>query len=348
MNRSALFASLTALGLVVAYAGGCATGSAPLTALPDGGPGTKDGGVTTDAKTDTKLPGLPDSSTPTADTALPTDPPTPSSAPTYDPGPKTKPAGAGTSYDDTVGQPCSSDTTCDVTGLGDTRCAMGAFGGDSLYPNPVCIGVSCDPGDGTSVMSCDGINGVCLATSSGGICLPACDFDGTSGYKPYGCTGKDACNAYGWGNDSTTGKLIGVGYCYGGCFSDADCPSGERCQREEGVCKKTLDTYTKPIGTACNKGDTDCFCLYATSTSNGYCSAFCKMDESGWCPSGYTCDAMLPKTDTSGATLFTKAPATMAGYCLKNCTTDADCTALNGFCKEMAGTGRKTCQVGTP
>lgn len=345
MNRPALFASLTALGLSLAHAGGCAAGSAPLTPYPDGGTPGKDGGVKTDGSLDTKVPGS--DSTPVEDTNLPDVEPTPSSAPTYDPGTKTKPAGAGTSYDDTVGQPCSSNGTCDVTLSGTTICAKGAFGGDSLYPTPVCVGASCDAGDGTSVMYCDGINGVCLATSSGGICLPACDFDGSSGYKPYGCPGKNACNAYGWGTDTTTGKFIGIGYCFGGCWGDTDCPSGEVCQREEGLCTKTRKAFTKPIGSACSKGETDCNCLYATSTSAGYCSLFCKMDEKGWCPSGYTCDAMLPKTDSTGATLFTKAPATMAGYCLKNCTTDAECTSLGGYCEEMAGTGRKTCQVGS-
>ena len=36
----------------------------------------------------------------------------------------------------------------------------------------------------------------------------------------------------------------------------------------------------------------------------------------------------------------------IAGYCLKNCTTDTDCAGLNSYCAEMAGTAQKTCQVG--
>ncbi len=348
MNRLGVFTSACALGWFLAYAGGCAAGTAPYAApIADAAVDSK---VTTrpdSGGVDSKLPITPDAMT-EEDTSLPTERPTPSTAPTYDPGAKTKPTGAGTTYDDTVGKPCSSDTSCDILGAGSSICAKGAFSGDSLYPTPVCVGPSCDAGDGTTIKYCDGINGVCLSTSSGGICLPGCDFDATSGYKPYGCAGRNVCNVYGWGTDSTSGKVIGVGYCFGGCFDDTDCPSGEKCQREDGLCKATLDAWTRPIGSACSKGDTDCNCLYANSTSKGYCTAFCRMGETGWCPGGYTCDAMLPKTDDTGAVLFTKAPATIAGNCLKNCTTDADCTAINGYCKEMAGTGKKTCQIGTP
>jgi hypothetical protein len=297
-------------------------------------------------KTDTKVPGT---DTGEESPTLPTTRPTPSSAPTYDPGAKTKPTGAGSTYDDTVGRACTSDTTCDVTGAGTTICAKGAFTGmNSLYPTPVCVGISCDIPDPTKIYQCDGINGVCLSAGSSNICLPVCDFDGGSGYKPSGCLGNNVCNAYGWGQDTTLGKFIGIGYCFGGCFDDTDCPSGEKCQREDGLCKTTVDTYTKGLGQSCSKGDTDCNCLYNNTTTSGYCSAFCKMGESGWCPSGWTCDAFLPKTDTAtGGTAFTKAPATLAGYCTKNCTTDADCTKYNGYCEENAGTGRKTCQPGT-
>lgn len=38
--------------------------------------------------------------------------------------------------------------------------------------------------------------------------------------------------------------------------------------------------------------------------------------------------------------------AGLAGYCLKNCATDADCVGLNAYCSENAGTGQKTCQIG--
>jgi hypothetical protein len=272
----------------------------------------------------------------------------------------TSPIDTGTPIDSgttgTTGTACSSDATCDPLGTGDFICSKGAFGattgGNDLYPTNVCIGISCDPGDGTSIMGCDSDAGVCLASGTSGICLGACSFDDST-TAPTGCVGKDACNVYGWGADST-GKTIGVGYCFGGCKADADCGSGQACQKEEGLCvaSATKVTYTKSVGTACTDADSTstpakCNCLYATASKKGYCSQFCTMGSSGDCPTGYSCDAQLPKTKVlSTDTVFTAAPTGMAGYCLKNCTTDADCTAINGYCDQTAGVASKTCQIG--
>jgi hypothetical protein len=256
------------------------------------------------------------------------------------------PTGLDTSFDGagpgdhTTGLGCVDDTTCDVTGAGVNRCSNGTFSIGTLYPTPVCIGVSCDPGDGTSIMGCDDDLGVCLATSTSGICLPACAF-GNSGAAPTGCIGKDVCNVLGWGKDAT-GTLQGVGYCFGGCVVDADCTKGDQCQRESGLCVKTKIVYTKTLGTACTdldaKAPAKCECLYLTSTNKGYCSTFCKVgDTATACPATYTCSPALPTTDPAdGSALFSVDPGGMAGNCLKNCTVDADCTALNSICKTTA------------
>ncbi|MBI2392126.1 MAG: hypothetical protein HYV09_21220 [Deltaproteobacteria bacterium] len=349
------FLRLLLLPAVSSFVLACATGTPDPYMYGDGGPtdGAKtEGGGLPDIGGGGKDTGGGDKDTGTVeDTDVSDVEPTPVDAPTYS-GESVfgaKPPGAGTSYDDTVGTSCTDDTTCDVTGLGTTLCAATAFTAGALYSPPVCIGVECTITDPTKIYGCDGINGVCLASGTSNICLPACSFDGSSGDKPSGCIGKNVCNAYGWGNSATTGKLIGVGYCFGGCWGDADCPTGQRCQREEGLCRKSVYVYTKALGAACTKADADanaCNCLYTTATGKGYCSRQCKFGEIGWCPSGYTCDPALPKDDGAGKTLFTKVPAGIAGYCLKNCTTDLDC--VNGYCKENAGTGKKTCQVGTP
>jgi len=76
----------------------------------------------------------------------------------------------------------------------------------------------------------------------------------------------------------------------------------------------------------------------SAKSGEGYCSRVCRMGESS-CPTGYTCDAGLPKT-------MLTAPLGLQGNCLRDCTTDADCTTLASYCEEMGGTGRKTCQPG--
>ena len=189
---------------------------------------------------------------------------------------------------------------------------------------------------------------MCLSTSSGGICLPVCEF-GDSAAAPTGCIGKNKCNVYGWGKDDA-GKLVAVGYCFGGCMADADCPTGNKCQKEDGLCVKAPATYTKTPGTACTDADAKapakCNCLYTTADKAGYCANTCYFGEST-CGTGFTCDTGLPKNKLfADDTVFTAAPKGLAGYCLKNCASDADCTGLNAYCGETAGTGQKTCQIG--
>jgi hypothetical protein len=248
-----------------------------------------------------------------------------------------------------------SDVDCDVLGKKINQCSRGLFGksgGNDLYPDNVCVGSTCNPGDGSTIEGCDGDTGICLATASGGICLGACNFDDST-RVPSGCVGKDLCNVYGWGKTSDM-TVVGVGFCFGGCFQDADCGTGQECQREDGLCVKTGSkvAYSKALGTACTKADSTsspakCNCNYAPSTGNGYCSQVCRMGMSGDCPSGFLCDAQLPKTPIlDGDTVFTSAPAGIAGFCLKTCSSDADCAPLGAYCEENAGVGGKTCQVG--
>lgn len=253
-------------------------------------------------------------------------------------------SGPSTTENATTGITCTSDVSCDRLSLGTSFCSSTGFTAGSLYPTPVCFGVDCDPGDGTKIVGCDADRGVCLKTTSSGICLPSCAF-GDSTAAPTGCVGKNRCNVYGW--DSSAGTTIGVGYCFGGCKADIDCPTGNVCQVEEGLCVKTRTTFTKTPGTACTSADSNsCNCLYATATGTGYCANACYVGETT-CPSGFTCDAGLPKTKLrSTDTEFSVQAPGLAGYCLKNCATDADCAGLNAYCSEDAGTGQKTCHVG--
>lgn len=209
-----------------------------------------------------------------------------------------------------------------------------------LYPTPVCVGVDlpeCAANDGTTVVSCNGTQGVCLDTGTNELCLPACSF-GTDGAAPTGCTGRDVCNVFGWGRD-TSGTLAGVGYCFGGCRSDGDCPKGSACQIEDGLCMNAKTAYTKPLGAACTKtadagASPTCNCLYGATSGTGYCSSFCVVGNTA-CGAGFVCSPQLPTSDATGA-LFGKDPRGIAGNCLKTCSTNADCSGMNATCKTTA------------
>lgn len=236
----------------------------------------------------------------------------------------------------TVGKPCTDDSTCDVTGAGITACSNGLFTDGTLDPTPVCLGTDCDPGDGTTIETCDGGRGVCLDDGSGGgQCFPSCTFATSDGAAPKGCEGKNVCNVLGWGKDAS-GTLAGVGYCFGGCLADGDCTGGDKCQKETGLCVKTPDTYTKAQGDPCTDSDTTCSCLYLTTL--GYCSNFCLVGSSATsCPTGFVCSPDLPTTDsTDGSALFSKDPTGIAGTCLKTCAADADCATMNSTCQTTA------------
>lgn len=263
----------------------------------------------------------------------------------------TPPADTATPADETTGKLCTTDDDCDVTFEGVTICSKGKFGssgGNDLYPSNVCIGIECDPGDGTSIMGCDNDHGVCLSTGSGGICLPVCQFD-DSGAAPVGCEGSNGCNVYGWGKDDS-GKQIGIGYCFGGCDETTHkCGTGQTCQTEDGLCQKTVTAYSLKLGDACTKADATatppkCNCFYATSTGQGMCTTSCRIGGDA-CATGYTCDANLPLKNSDDTPAFSKTPTGMMGQCLKTCTADSDCTAFGFKCVQHAGIATKTCSI---
>jgi hypothetical protein len=241
--------------------------------------------------------------------------------------------------DNTVGTACTADSTCDVTGQKITMCSSDAFTAGTLMPSPVCIGVTCDPGDGTQIMGCDNDHGVCLKTAKGGLCLPACSF-ANDGKAPQGCNGKDACNVMGFGQDQT-GAIGGIGFCLGGCAADADCTAGNKCDTISGLCLKTVTAPTKKTGDACVAQDTGCNCYAGNTTQKGYCTQFCRVGGTT-CGTGFVCSAQLPKTSGDGGALFSQQPTDIAGSCLKTCTTDADCTALSAKC-DLTDVGGGVC-----
>lgn len=257
---------------------------------------------------------------------------------------------AGPLTDRTTGLTCVSDRDCDKTDAGINVCSEGAFSGGASNPTSVCIGKSCDVGDGTTIMGCDGDLGVCLSAGSGSICLPACTFDDSTA-APRGCVGKNVCNVYGFGRDDMM-RTVGTGYCFGGCKVDADCPGTNKCQKEDGRCVTVPVVYVKSPGAACTVADSmspaKCNCGYSNPEGRGYCITTCRFGEAGACGTGFSCDPGLPKTKVVAEDIvFTAVPTGLAGACLKNCATDADCVGLNAHCDENAGmAGQKTCIIG--
>ena len=206
---------------------------------------------------------------------------------------------------------------------------------DPLFPDAVCVDPSpCDLGDGTSVLFCDGADptdptlpGICLpsgtaTTGIAGLCLPKCTIP-SDGTAPVGCHGKDVCNAFAFGTDAS-GKVSGFGYCFGGCVADGDCPTGSKCQKDQGLCVATLMTATKSLGATCSANDTSgttygCNCLTNPKTQLGYCSQFCIVGQPSNCGAGFVCDAQLPTMLTGGTAGFTTQNAGLGGTCLQAC-----------------------------
>jgi hypothetical protein len=241
-----------------------------------------------------------------------------------------------------TGTPCAQSSQCGATRFCSTALS------DPIFPTPVCLSaVTCDPGTG-GVQFCDGASptdgaspGVCVPTGTPGegVCLPICTVIGDGSPVPApasgGCAGKDACNVLASGSLPAAGPFA-IGFCFGGCLVDGDCPSGSKCQTDDGTCVKTPVVRTKKLGAACTASDTlapgACNCIYNAAAMAGICSQFCTVGTPaggpGGCPAGYACDSDLPsQIDLGDAGLFpgfaTQNPG-LAGSCLPTCSPAGD------------------------
>ncbi|MDP9148685.1 MAG: hypothetical protein M3O36_01885 [Myxococcota bacterium] len=267
-------------------------------------------------------------------------------------------------FDGTVGLPCQTNADCRPAGGPKINvCSLGAFTGGPLFPTPVCILQSCDPGTDGFLHYCDGPDvpaspGICLKSGTGGICFPRCDML-ADGAAPAGCRGKDACNFIASGL-TTTSQLVGLGYCFGGCTSDTDCPSnsGEagagKCQTDQGLCVTAVQQPTKAPGDACGAADARsgaCNCYYSTAASAGYCAPACIVGSTtSACPAGFVCDSQQPAAlrGDAGATGFTKQNVGLAGYCLAACGgTDAGSAPAVVDAGSAMETGASDAEAGT-
>jgi hypothetical protein len=264
-------------------------------------------------------------------------------------------------YDGTSGKPCSTDADCrtNPAGPGKNFCStdarFGASGGDTVYPNGVCVygQGDCNSGSDGLIHYCDGPDqygspGVCLPSSSDptkGACFPMCTFK-PDGSAVIGLVGKNACFAYGFIPDPSepSNAAIGVGYSLGGCDTDADCQTaGQHCQADRGFCVATV-IADQPPGTGCNPAASPAPACDCSWKGLGFCKQFCKIGGSE-CTSSQICDAFLPieLSGTNDAAIpgWTAANPGMAGVCSPRCVVDGGAETDAGTCYTNS-----TCQAG--
>jgi hypothetical protein len=275
-------------------------------------------------------------------------------------------------FDGTTGRLCTANADCVGTGANAAmlnQCSSAGYfiNGNAIDPTPVCLSTAaCDLGDGTTLMFCDSADptdptspGICLSAGQGttglsGQCYPKCTVL-SDGSAPLGCQGKDVCNVVITGV-STGGQPLALGVCFGGCTLDSDCPAGNVCQKDEGICLTTLKTATKQLGQTCSVNDITggrygCNCLTNPTSMLGYCSQFCIVGASSTapCPSGYICDSGLANQvmNASGATItgFTEQNDGLAGVCFQACGGSVDAGADSGQAGACGATS--TCISGT-
>jgi hypothetical protein len=250
-------------------------------------------------------------------------------------------------YDGTTGKPCTTDADCKApNGPGLARCSNSVYAPNAEYPTAVCIVPTCSPiSMGGAIHYCDGPDdpsspGVCVpvGTMGGGQCFPRCTYD-TTGDAPKGCQGKDTCFAMSFVGSSAAG----IGYCWGGCASDGDCPSGQKCQTDLGTCVSGVIPRTKSIGQACNQADANggaCDCLYGGTAEAGYCTSYCVVGGDATCPGGFVCGADELRVDG-----YSSQNPGMAGRCHVECSasdggaSDAGGCPTNSTCSDIYAAG---------
>jgi hypothetical protein len=268
-------------------------------------------------------------------------------------------AGADASlYDGTVGQACQSNADClPAGGPGLNVCSSSAgFSGGALYSTGVCIQIGCSSAStATTTHFCDGPDnssspGVCLSAGGGNtVCLPKCTI-AADGSAATGCLNKTVCNPLAFSeNTAGTAVTAGVGFCFHGCTADADCPTGNKCQVDQGLCLTTVTPPTKVAGTPCTSADNGtattpaaCNCILFNNAAdggagaNGICAPFCATGTSSGsgCAAGFVCDALLQTSFNDGgiAGFATQSPG-LGGNCFPKCgAAGADAGDAGGGC----------------
>jgi hypothetical protein len=192
--------------------------------------------------------------------------------------------------------------------------------------------------------SCDSATGVCSPDTTkndgSGYCVPKCSVP-LSGGAATGCLVGDTCMP----QILPAGASAAVGSCEGGsCKADSDCTAVSstytKCQKETLNCVQPANYKTFGAqGAACTistagTSTPTCICIApnpTTSSTHGYCADVCITgDATHGCATGYTCNPLL------NGSVFTGVPNNITGYCVKACTSTANCPT-GTTCQAVAG-----------
>ncbi|MEA2751960.1 MAG: hypothetical protein QOI41_6103, partial [Myxococcales bacterium] len=159
------------------------------------------------------------------------------------------------------------------------------------------------------------------------------------------CAGGNKCNIAYLGTDAMM-KTAALGFCFGACQADTDCKgtTGNKCQKEDGLCVATPAVYAKAVGAGCNGAATtaECNCNrtgnhadggVSPDAEKGICTHACVTGAGGnavcnTALAGWKCTAKLPAVDSAGKPAFTGQPDDVAGSCAFPCTDDTTCATL--------------------
>ena len=244
-----------------------------------------------------------------------------------------------------LGKGCATSSDC-TGGLTCAAPGSNVFGGGGPA-NGFCT-KSCADVDAGDV--CGALNAVCVNMSSDAnpalFCMPTCTFGSMD--RATKCRGRDdvACARL---QDSAGGTLD---VCVPLCGTDADCPSGRSCDKNNGMCTTTPKTGSS-LGTAClqaGDGGTDScagFCLPigsgGTTVTARFCSQACVFGAPNACNLAAGSMSLAP-AGSHGGCLYTATGATPGdvGFCTQECDTAADClnkTDPNGICDTAVSAG---------
>jgi hypothetical protein len=272
--------------------------------------------------------------------------------------PDTGSSTGGGQYDGTVGQPCTSDADCQPAGGAGVNICSSSLSSGVLFPTPVCVLTTCDPGTDGQLHFCDGPDaptspGACLAIGQGeDLCLPQCQLL-IDGKAPQGCSAGSACAQLAVGVDQAGDVAGAFGVCLSACVKDADCPTGTSCQTDTGSCVTKIVTASKAPGAACTDADSTsgaCPCFIGNlpdgGVTGGVCAPACVTGPTAACPSGFVCDGFLQTSivATNGSTLagFTLPNPGLVGRCFQACTAisvDSGTSATDAAAADAATAG---------
>jgi hypothetical protein len=215
---------------------------------------------------------------------------------------------------------CPKGYTCNKVGICEYGASGGAGGTGAASGGTGGSGNSVTSGSTTSSSTTATTNSTAQSSSSGSMTMKSI-------LSP--CAIDNECAS---GMCRSMRKDGGVKRCTDGCASNAQCPSGFRC---ETVNSETF-CIAHDIGRTCDMADD---CLFACLTTNGYCTSTCNSGAD--CPNGYGCmpvgspatnvcvrtsaDCAADSTQCVVPAACDSSPTLVVSSCTIACNTAADC-----------------------